>query len=487
MAGAGGFLGHGRGRDGRPINGPVTALGCALLAAAGFGLSLHVGSVWALAWIAPVPVLWFAAGPAPAPHVFAAAWLAYAAGMLGEIWAYAGVLPIPLLAVILIGPALLFAVSIMIMRRIARKMGPIAAMLGFAAVGTGFDYLLAFGPDGPAVSPAYSQVGAPFLIQGAAWFGPFVVTFLLGFVPAGLALSVRTRRLLPCVLAACAFLGNAGFGVARMDLAVARPVMRVGLAVDDTLLRESVTASAASASTVGIAYGRAARTLTEDGAGLIVLPEKLAIVAPGWRDAAMAPLREAALQARVTVVAGFEDRDGGDWNEALVLPPSPSAAIATYRKRHLVPGWEGRFSPGNAPLVLPDGTGIAICKDMDFPSMLRADARAGHPTLVAVPAWDFGADGWLHARMAILRGVEEGFAVARAARDGLLTLSDAYGRVVATAPSDAGGMVLLVGDVRRGPGDTVYGRIGDVFAFGCIALSVVLVGLGFARRPRPGP
>src|SRR5260221_243302 len=102
---------------------------------------------------------------------------------------------------------------------------------------------------------------------------------------------------------------------------------------------------------------------------------------------------------------------------------------------------------------------------MASPAMLRADSRTLHPTLIAVPAWDFGRDRWWHARLAILRGVEDGFALARAAKDGLLTLSDAQGRVVAMKRSDAGGMVTLVGNLARGPGDTLYLRIGDVFAW----------------------
>ena len=119
---------------------------------------------------------------------------------------------------------------------------------------------------------------------------------------------------------------------------------------------------------------------------------------------------------------------------------------------------------------------------MDFPATLRADAVTAHPTLLAVPAWDFGGDGWWHARLAILRGVENGFALARAANDGLLTLTDAYGRVVALKPSADGGMVTLVGDLPRGPGRTLHQTIGDGFAWACIAGTLLL--LGFLRLRR---
>jgi apolipoprotein N-acyltransferase len=50
---------------------------------------------------------------------------------------------------------------------------------------------------------------------------------------------------------------------------------------------------------------------------------------------------------------------------------------------------------------------------------------------VLVPAWDFTLDGWLHDRMAVMRGVESGFTVVRAAKQALLTVSHDRGRILA--------------------------------------------------------
>jgi apolipoprotein N-acyltransferase len=154
----------------------------------------------------------------------------------------------------------------------------------------------------------------------------------------------------------------------------------------------------------------------------------------------------------------------------------------TYVKRRLVPGLESAFVPGQASFMLGDRMAIAICKDMDFPAMIRGDAML-QPGLFAVPAWDFNKDAVWHARLAILRGVENGFSVARSANNGLLTLSDAYGRILAMKQSTSGGMVLLQGDLPRGPGRTLYARIGDSFAWICLAMSVLLVGIAFFAKP----
>jgi apolipoprotein N-acyltransferase len=112
--------------------------------------------------------------------------------------------------------------------------------------------------------------------------------------------------------------------------------------------------------------------------------------------------------------------------------------------------------------------GIAICKDMDFPEVIRPYGQR-NVKLMLVPAWDFVADARLHSRMAVVRGVENGFAVARSASQGLMTLSDAHGRIVAEKAT-VNGPAMLVADLPAGQGHTLYSRIGDVFAQAMVAV-----------------
>lgn len=55
-----------------------------------------------------------------------------------------------------------------------------------------------------------------------------------------------------------------------------------------------------------------------------------------------------------------------------------------------------------------------------------------------VPAWDFVADLWQHGQIAVMRGVEDGFSIARAAKQGYLTVSDNRGRIVAETRQQCG-------------------------------------------------
>ena len=89
-----------------------------------------------------------------------------------------------------------------------------------------------------------------------------------------------------------------------------------------------------------------------------------------------------------------------------------------------------------------------------------------------VPAWDFAyLDGWLEARTTVFRGVENGYTVVRASREGLLTVSDPYGRILTETPSsELPGRSLLATVTVPGPLPTLYTRIGN------------LIRLDFCRR-----
>ncbi len=122
--------------------------------------------------------------------------------------------------------------------------------------------------------------------------------------------------------------------------------------------------------------------------------------------------------------------------------------------------------------------GVAICKDMDFPGLSRWYGSAG-TGLLLVPAWDFVDDGWLRGRMAIMRGVESGFSIARAPKEGLPTVSDDRGRVLAEQRSDAAPFATVLADVPVRHDKTPYVRFGDWFAWVVLAMLVVLVVVGF--------
>jgi apolipoprotein N-acyltransferase len=471
---------------------------CGLIATVLYFLSAGLGGFWPAAWLAPIALLWLAYRGEARGALFLASFGAYAIGQTNLLEAYAQLIPVPyLLALIALG-SLGFASCVLFARFAARRLPALVAVFAFPALATTIEFVTALiSPNGTFGSFAYSQVGEPLLIQTASLVGLWGITFLLGLFASLLALAIARGftlfGVIACVLAVLVFAGNVFYGgyvmrprtgtiVTSSANAPAERVERVGLAVDDRLYAESRADDAASALKVTTAYADAARALAAKGATTIVLPEKIAIVRPAWREAAIAPLAEVSRQTGARITVGFEERGGEPHNIALTLMPDGS--VATYLKRHMVPGVE-LLAPGREPGLLGNRMAVVICKDMDFQRTIRADAQNAIGLLL-VPAWDFGADGWAHARMAILRGVENAFAIARAPRQGVLTITDAFGRILTRAPSDRHGLVTLVADVPFGPGNTLYNRIGDVFGWVALGLFLLfaLAAIAAGRRAR---
>ncbi len=149
----------------------------------------------------------------------------------------------------------------------------------------------------------------------------------------------------------------------------------------------------------------------------------------------------------------------------------------------MLPPFESQLTCGTQKLSLNwENTilGVAICKDMDFTSMSRGYGQMG-VGLMLVPAWDFKLDRIWHGHMAIMRSVEGGFSMARAARDGYLTVSDDRRRVLAETRSNSGTFATLLAQVPVGHERTLFQAWGNWFAwFAVVVLGIVLTRAGFA-------
>ena len=193
----------------------------------------------------------------------------------------------------------------------------------------------------------------------------------------------------------------------------------------------------------------------------------------------------AATTTRAAVVVGLVRKTSSSSFNSSRFYSADGKLEANYDKHHLIPGVEPE-KPGDKRVLLdqPSGRwGLQICKDMDFPKLSRQYAAEG-ADLLLVPAWDFKVDRWLHARMAVLRAVENGFALGRSARNGLLTLADNRGRILMELPTASGRFVSVSGNVNVGREETFYTRSGDWFAWFCAGALVILLAYRvFARSP----
>jgi apolipoprotein N-acyltransferase len=252
--------------------------------------------------------------------------------------------------------------------------------------------------------------------------------------------------------------------------------LRIGLVSLEKPIRPAL--SDAPGQALEARYVAAIDRLGSKGARIVVIPETSFATA----DATVPAFAAAAQRHDLILDAGidFKGDPHAERNMVMVFQPDSSTPV-TYSKHHLIPGFEKQYTPGDTYTMLEGEPriGLAICKDMDFQDIGQAYA-ARHAQLLLVPAWDFGVDGWLHSRMAIMRGVESGFAVARSARSGRLTLSDDRGRVLAEASSEQHD-AELVGELPLRETHTLYDRWGNWFAW--LDLVALLALLAQAMRP----
>lgn len=449
----------------------VAAAVVATSAALFWGTGLH--PQWWLTWLAPLPVLLIS----PRVTRGRAFWMAAVAWFLGSLnmWFYlltAIEIPFPVVLLFSAAPSCFFGLAVFLFRRFIRRGRLWEAALSFPAFWVTFEYLYnVSSPHGTFPNLGYTQMDFLPVLQVASVAGIWGITFCLFLLPATIAAALnqpgalsQKKRLAAAVSVFLALV--IGWGSWRVrSTPTSEHSVKVGLVatgVDTTFPHDDTTALRLLQD-----YADKAASLAAEGAQVIVLPEKIALVSDQVIGQVDMLYAVTSARAKASIVFGL---DRGTltkrFNEAR-LHSSEGTLAAIYDKHHMVPGFEDVDQPGTTITVLkqPSGVwGIQICKDMDFPTLSRHYGAKG-VGLLLVPAWDFTLDGWLHGRMAALRGVESGFTIVRAAKQGVLTVSDDRGRILAQQDAATVPFASLVATAPVRHDNTLYVRWGDWFAF----------------------
>lgn len=456
-----------------------TIVNAALALAGGFAMRLAFGlePVWWLAWIAPAPLLVAALRSGTA----AAGLLTLLAGLIATTGSFAYfslLMPVPAAVLVTVLLALAWVLVILLARRVMLRTASPWSVLAYPLLWCAVDTLLAaLHPDGNWSSLAYSQADFAPAVQIVSVTGMAGLVFAVSLVPSAIAFAATRGwpamgTVLGCTLALTAILF--AFGYTRIPATAPAGKERIGLAAIDDFIGPRVPA--AHAGRIWSQYERHVDTLAAQGARIVVLPEKIAVVPPDEAARLSAWLSALAARNRVWLAVGIgTDEAGRKRNLAWLFAPD-GKLDASYAKHHMAPP-EREFLPGAEYDVRSIGGtpyGLAICKDMHFAGMGRAYGQRQARAML-VPAWDFKLDGHYAARLSALRGVESGFSMVRVARDGLLTVTDAYGRVIAETGSAALPGTILLADVPVERVDTLYARTGDWFGWLCTGAAAWLL------------
>ncbi|MFE9748534.1 nitrilase-related carbon-nitrogen hydrolase [Saccharothrix saharensis] len=451
-----------------------------------FHLGTGLAPLPALAWLAPLPVLLVA----PRTSARTAAALAFGSCLLGltNSWpfsAHSHDLPLwPWGVAVTVGMAATFALATTLFRALLTTGRTLLAVTAPPAAWTAVLYGVAsVNPTGIMGTLATTQADVPLVVQLAALTGAWGVEYLVLLVPVAVAAALTERdvRIVGFVgLALAAVVIHGGVRLTRDD----GPAHRVALVASNHHGWATDLDTPAGPELVA-AYARRIEALP-DGVRVAVLPEA-AFGAHEPRPAALFdPLADLARAQDIDIVVGFAQwTDGRKYNYALTFPASGGEPVR-YLKQH------DRVSPAGHDLTVLGATGVLVCADVNHRDPASAYAKAG-ARLLAIPASDEDDNGWQHSRTALLRGAENGVAVVWSGRQTRLMASDARGRVVAEAATGgADAFTTVVADVPIGDGPTPYARLGDWFAWLCVAAAVAGAirarpGARSASRPPAGP
>ena len=159
---------------------------------------------------------------------------------------------------------------------------------------------------------------------------------------------------------------------------------------------------------------------------------------------------------------------------------------AEYRKTHLVP-WIELYTAGDGTLARAAIGGVPfggmICQDDNFTDIARGYGRDAMP-LLAVPTNDWPSIRFAHFDNARLRAIENGYAIVRAASNGISAIVSPRGEVLVSEDHHEIGRKLIVDDVPLGYGSvTPYARFGD-WPMLVLALLAIAIASRY-RSPEP--
>jgi apolipoprotein N-acyltransferase len=220
------------------------------------------------------------------------------------------------------------------------------------------------------------------------------------------------------------------------------------------------------------------------GAKVVVWPEAGAITLEADRAAlldrvgVLAAAHDAYIEVGMVSITG-EPGLAGTTNEAVLVDPQGRVRWQ-YEKTHPVPFMD-EIEPGDGVVPTADTPygriANVICFDADFPALMR---QAADVDLMLVPSNDWAEYGQTHTEKATLRAIENGYSLVRQDSRGLSRVIDPQGRTLAQADFFTTDQQTVVADVPVTGIRTVYGTVGDVFAWSSIGALVLLVA-GAAR------
>ncbi len=358
----------------------------------------------------------------------------------------------------------------------------------------------------------YSQANFPQAIQSADVTGVYGVSFLLVAVNcavAGLLTAPRKKTVwLGCLIVVAMSVSHIGYGVYRLAGNLDERSQQLSVALIQGNIDQKQKWDPAFRAANVDKYIRLSTQSAAQQPNLIVWPEAATPFYLQESSQLALKVKQLPVQTGASFLIGSPSYEGTSeanvkyFNSAYLLNRNGNIA-GRSDKVHLVPFGEyvplagllsfidklvvgvGDFASGHVRPLPVDGQqlGVLICYEVIFPELARAYVEGGSGLLVNLTndAW-FGrsAAPYQHLAMARFRAIENRVWLARAANTGISAFIAPSGKIVQASAlfTDS----VLSASVGLGAHFSFYSRFGDVFAWGCLFITIVLGLVSVWRR-----
>ena len=371
----------------------------------------------------------------------------------------------------------------------------------------------------------YSQIDNLLLTRLAPWTGTYGISFFVVAINCAIASffllkSWRARLGPPVVAALFIVLMHPGFSrkvpqePTSENAMLLQPNLNVGAenywtgAIFDLQMQHfaALSENACNAYFAGLPTPRTPIVHPECGPPkpriqLILWPESPAPLIDAdprfrhWVSALAEDAHAATIVGDAAVEQNAGESKGAVYNSAAFIAPD-GAFVGRYDKMHLVPFGEhvpfpkllsfagsltaevGQMAPGKRRTVFAaDGHsyGSFICYEAIFADEVRQFTRLGADVLVNISDDGWYGDTsapWQHLNMARMRAIENHRWLLRDTNSGITAVIDPYGRVLQSSPRHV--QTSLLAHFNYVEWQTFYTRHGDVFAWLCAIIAIVL-------------
>ncbi len=456
------------------------------------------------AWLAPVFMLRYLR----TRRTGSALLLGYLGTYGAALICWTGMIPVPapLYAVIALAGATITFLPFLIDRLLAYRLPGFASTLVLPLAWVTVEYIhYSLNPLGQWILIAYSQARNLSLLQLVSVTGVWGIAFLMAWFAATVnwawARAVHWGRINQGaavhagVLAAVLMFGQARMALSpptattvRVASVTARPEGSTrnyfAMATDERNegLRNNQGPILAIQNTLFARSRREAKA----GAKLVFWAEANAVVHSQHEDALIERGKELAREEQVFLLMSLYTIYPGEHapeNKTVTIDPQGAVQSVYHKTMVIIEPPE----PGDGVMpTLPTPFGkitSAICFDYSFPHFIRQAGRADVDIAID-PSWDWKPIDPYHTWVSAVRAVENGFSLVRQTNDGLSAAVDYQGRVLSRTDHFTAEEPVMVSEVPTEGVTTIYSRVGDAFAWLCVAALALMAGRAAIRTTK---